>query len=343
LAEPLKTILVTGGAGYIGSHTCVLLLEAGYEVVVVDNLINSSSESLRRVENITGKTLYFYQVDLLDKIELRQIFEQHKIAAVIHFAALKAVGESVEIPLLYYQNNLGATFNLLGVMEEFGVKKLVFSSSAAVYGDPQQVPIREDAATVPTNPYAHTKLMIEQILQDMRAADPSWQFIALRYFNPVGAHPSGDLGEHPQGRPNNLSPFVAQVAIGRRDKVEVYGDDYDTPDGTGMRDYIHILDLAAGHLNALKKLDKGSGMEVYNLGTGRAYSVLEMIAAFEEATGKDIPYTVTNRRAGDVATVYADPSKANQELAWQADRGLYEMVVDVWRWQSKNPNGFDTD
>jgi UDP-glucose 4-epimerase len=333
-------ILVTGGAGYIGSHTCVELLDAGHEVVVVDNLANSKEESLRRVQAITGRSLAFYRVDLLDRSSLRDIFRRESINAVIHFAGLKAVGESVRVPLSYYHNNITGTVILAEVMAENGVKSIVFSSSATVYGDPRSVPIREDFPLGPTNPYGRTKWMIEQILSDLHASDPSWNVILLRYFNPIGAHKSGSIGEDPQGIPNNLLPYIAQVAVNRLPELMIFGNDYPTPDGTGVRDYIHVVDLARGHLSALQRHAGGSGVAVYNLGTGRGYSVLEMVAAFELASGRKIPYRITARREGDIAICYADPSRANRELVWEALHGIDEMCADTWKWQSLNPEGY---
>ena len=334
-------ILVTGGAGYIGSHACVELLNAGYDVTVVDNLLNSKEESLRRVQEITGKTLEFHQVDLLDKEALNRIFEQTKIDAVIHFAGLKAVGESVSIPLRYYHNNITGTLNLCEVMAAHNVKQLVFSSSATVYGDPHTVPITEDFPTSATNPYGWTKWMIEQILRDLYRSDKSWNIALLRYFNPIGAHASGRIGEDPNGIPNNLLPYIAQVAVGKLPKVSVFGNDYPTPDGTGVRDYIHVVDLCIGHVKALEKLQTLPGLVTYNLGTGNGYSVLQVIAAFEKACGKPIPHQIVARRPGDVAACYADPSKAKTELGWVATRGIEEMCVDSWAWQSNNPNGYE--
>jgi len=334
------TILVTGGAGYIGSHCCVELIDAGYEVVVLDNLSNSSRESLRRVEEITGKSLAFEEVDLLDEAGTRRVVGGHDFEAVIHFAGLKAVGESVSIPLRYYHNNLTGTLNLLESMSECGLKRLVFSSSATVYGDPASLPIREDFPTSATNPYGRTKLMIEEIMRDLALSDPAWKVVLLRYFNPVGAHASGRIGEDPRGIPNNLMPYVMQVAVGRREKLGVFGDDYDTKDGTGVRDYIHVVDLVLGHLAALRKLDDVDGCVAVNLGTGSGYSVLEMVAAAERASGKAIPYEVQARRPGDIASCYADPSLAAEMLGWRAERGLDEMVADAWRWQSMNPTGY---
>lgn len=333
-------ILVTGGAGYIGSHTCVELLEAGREIVVIDNLCNSKEESLRRVKKITGKEFPFYLNDVRDKEALRRIFSENKIDAAIHFAGLKAVGESVEIPLKYYENNLCATFSLLDVMEEKGVKKLVFSSSATVYGDSHTVPITEEFPLSATNPYGATKLMIEGILKDIYKADPSWDFSILRYFNPVGAHESGLIGEDPNGIPNNLVPYITQVAVGKLEKVRVFGNGYPTRDGTGVRDYIHVVDLAKGHLAALDALDRQGGLLIHNLGTGTGYSVLEMIEAFRKVTGKEIPYVITEPRQGDIAACYADPSKAEKELGWKAGYQLEDMCRDAWRWQSGNPDGY---
>jgi UDP-glucose 4-epimerase len=333
-------ILVTGGAGYIGSHTCVELLQAGHEVVVVDNLSNSKEESLRRVQAITGRRLQFYRVDLLDRAALEGVFAHHPVEAVIHFAGLKAVGESVSIPLRYYHNNLTGTLTLCEVMKQFGVKNLVFSSSATVYGDPASVPIHEDFPLQVTNPYGRSKLIIEQILADLHRSDPSWNIALLRYFNPVGAHPSGQIGEDPNGIPNNLVPYIAQVAVGKLAELAVFGNDYPTPDGTGVRDYIHVLDLASGHLKALEKLAANPGLVTYNLGTGRGYSVFEVLAAFERACGKTIPYKIIARRPGDIAACYADPTKATCELGWTARRGIDEMCADAWRWQSNNPQGY---
>ncbi len=334
-------ILVTGGAGYIGSHTCIELLQAGYEVVVVDNLINSKEESLKRVQELTGKTLAFHKVDLLNKRELDDVFHKSYIDAVIHFAGFKAVGESVSIPLHYYHNNVTGTLNLCNVMEKHKVKNLVFSSSATVYGEPDKVPINEDFPLSATNPYGRSKLMIKEILQDLYSADEAWNIALLRYFNPVGAHSSGRIGENPNGIPNNLLPFISQVAVGRLAELSVFGTNYPTNDGTGIRDYIHVVDLAVGHLKALEKLTSNPGTVTYNLGTGRGYSVLEVVTAFEQASGKKIPYKIVRRRPGDVAICYADPLKAKRELNWSADKGLNDMCADVWRWQSNNPNGYD--
>ena len=334
-------LLVTGGAGYIGSHTCVELLNAGYELVVVDNLSNSSEESLRRVQEITGKSLIFHKVDLLDKPSLEAVFAQYPFETVIHFAGLKAVGESVEKPLEYYYNNLTGTLILCQVMRQFQVKNMVFSSSAAIYGNPASVPITEDFPLSTLSPYGRTKLMIEEILRDLHTADESWNIALLRYFNPVGAHPSGKIGEDPNGIPNNLVPYVAQVAVKRLPELYVFGNDYPTPDGTGIRDYIHVIDLALGHLKAVEKLRSQPGLVIYNLGTGRGYSVLEVVAAFEKACGFKIPYKIVKRRAGDSAVSYADPSKARREMGWEAKRGIDEMCADVWRWQSQNPYGYE--
>lgn len=335
-----KNILVTGGAGYIGSHTCLELLNAGHNVVVVDNLDNSSEESLTRVQELTGKTLEFNEVDICDGPALREVFARHKFDAVVHFAGLKAVGESCEIPLRYYENNIFGTVELLKVMADHNCFNMVFSSSATVYGDPHTVPITEDFPLSATNPYGRTKLFIEEIMRDVCAADDRWRCILLRYFNPIGAHDSGRIGEDPQGIPNNLMPFVMQVAVGMREKLSVFGDDYDTPDGTGVRDYIHVVDLALGHLAAIDKLDDLTGCTPINLGTGQGYSVLEMVKAAEKASGKDIAYQVTPRRSGDIATCYADPAGAAQMLGWKAERGLEQMCADAWRWQEGNPNGY---
>jgi UDP-glucose 4-epimerase len=337
------SILVTGGAGYIGSHTCLELLAAGYEVVVVDNLSNSKRESLRRVEALSGKSVAFFEVDLRDKVGLTAVFTQYECTAVIHFAGLKAVGESVAMPLLYYQNNLTGTLTLCEVMQAHNVKNLVFSSSATVYGEPQTVPITEDFPLSATNPYGRSKLMIEEILQDLYTADPAWNIILLRYFNPVGAHPSGQIGEDPNGIPNNLMPYVTQVAIGKLPELRVFGNDYPTPDGTGVRDYIHVVDLAIGHIKAIEKLAENPGVAVYNLGTGQGYSVLEVVNTFEAVTGRQIPYQIVARRPGDVAAVYADPTKANQELGWQAEKTLADMCRDGWHWQQQNPNGYEEE
>ena len=333
-------ILVTGGAGYIGSHTCVALLENGYEVVVADNLSNSSLTSMDRVREITGKPVAFHKADIGDREEMDTIFRTHDIGAVIHFAGLKAVGESVEKPLAYYTNNLSGTLSLLGAMAGAGVKKIIFSSSATVYGNPASLPIREDFPLSVTNPYGRTKLMIEEILKDVHTGDPDWHIALLRYFNPVGAHPSGRIGEDPNGIPNNLMPYIAQVAMGKLPQVRVFGNDYNTPDGTGVRDFIHVTDLAAGHIQTLPKLMDASGVHVYNLGTGTGYSVLEMIKNFEFACGHPIPYEITARRPGDIDACYADPGKAQKELGWKAQKDLARMCKDAWNWQKNNPDGY---
>ena len=339
-------VLVTGGAGYIGSHTCVELIEAGYEIVVVDNLYNSSTEAIRRVEEITGKPVTFYETDLLDKEGMQKIFDRHRIDSVIHFAGYKAVGESVAKPIEYYHNNITGTLMLCDVMRKNNVKSIVFSSSATVYGDPEELPITEDTRTGGvTNPYGQTKFMIEQILQDIYVSDPEWNIILLRYFNPIGAHISGKIGEDPNGIPNNLVPYVAQVAVGKLEKIHVFGDDYDTVDGTGVRDYIHVVDLAKGHVSSLKKIEEmkksaEAGVKVYNLGTGNGSSVLQVIHAFEKACGKKLPYVVDERRPGDIAACYADASKAYREMGWKAEKTMEDMCADTWRWQSMNPNGY---
>ncbi|MFJ6028766.1 UDP-glucose 4-epimerase GalE [Pseudarthrobacter sp. NPDC092424] len=333
-------VLVTGGAGYIGSHTTLCLLQEGHDVIVLDNLMNSSSESLRRVEEISGRTVDFREVDLLDADAVDAVFAEGAVDAVVHFAGLKAVGESVERPLAYYRNNVVGTLNLVDSMEKAGVRRLVFSSSATVYGASEHVPLIEKSPMDATNPYGRTKEQIEDILTDLGAADPSWSIALLRYFNPVGAHESGRIGEDPRGVPNNLLPFVAQVAVGRRDKVMVFGNDYPTPDGTGVRDYIHVMDLAAGHLAALRFLARATGTFRWNLGTGRGSSVLEVIEAFSTAAGRQIPYEFTERRPGDAAVSYADASAALAELGWSARRGLAEMCTDHWRWQQANPYGY---
>ncbi|WP_226704773.1 UDP-glucose 4-epimerase GalE [Microbulbifer elongatus] len=337
-------VLVTGGAGYIGSHTCVELLAAGFEPIVVDNLCNSSEEALRRVEAISGKSIPFHLVDIQDAAGLREVFRQYDISAVIHFAGLKAVGESVSQPLRYYQNNVAGTLTLCEVMEEFGVHQLIFSSSATVYGDPETVPIQEDFPTGATNPYGASKLMVEDILHDVcKAPGNQLKVSLLRYFNPIGAHESGTIGEDPAGIPNNLLPYVAQVAVGRLPELQVFGDDYDTPDGTGVRDYIHVVDLARGHLAALNKLgnaDTEAGCYTYNLGTGRGSSVLEIVRAFAEAADREIPYKIVPRRPGDIAECYADPAYAESQLGWTAEFDLKRMVEDTWRWQSQNPQGY---
>lgn len=333
-------ILVTGGAGYIGSHTCVELLHENYDVVVLDNLSNSSEESLHRVQKIAGRTLSFYRADLLDKPSVQKVFTDHKIDAVIHFAGLKAVGESIDIPLKYYQNNISGTINLLEIMGEFTVKNIVFSSSATVYGNPATLPITEDFPLSATNPYGRTKLMIEEILKDLYKSDESWNIALLRYFNPVGAHESGQIGEDPNGLPNNLMPYISQVAVGLLPRVSVFGNDYDTPDGTGVRDYIHVRDLALGHIQTLPKLAENPGVVVYNLGTGNGFSVLEMVKGFEKASGRQVPYCISDRRPGDIAACFADPSKARKELGWKAQKSLDDMCRDTWNWQKKNPNGY---
>lgn len=334
-------ILVTGGAGYIGSHTCLELLKAGYEVVVVDNLCNSSEEAVKRVEKISGKPVKFYQADILDREALEKIFESETIDSVIHFAGLKAVGESVAKPLEYYYNNITGTLVLCDVMRKHGVKNIVFSSSATVYGDPAFVPITEECpkGTI-TNPYGQTKSMLEQILTDFHVADPEWNVVLLRYFNPIGAHESGMIGEDPKGIPNNLVPYIAQVAVGKLPCLGVFGNDYPTHDGTGVRDYIHVVDLAVGHVKALKKIEEKAGVCIYNLGTGKGYSVLDVVKAYEKACGKEIKYEIKPRRPGDIATCYADATKAKEELGWVAERGIEEMCADSWRWQSMNHDGY---
>ena len=335
------SILVTGGAGYIGSHTCVELLEAGYEVVVVDNLYNASPKAIERVEEITGKKVTFYEADLLDKEALDKIFDSHDIDAVIHFAGYKAVGESVQKPIEYYHNNMTGTLILCDVMRNHGVKNIVFSSSATVYGDPAQIPITENCPKgQPTNPYGWTKSMLEQVLTDIHTSDNEWNVILLRYFNPIGAHKSGIIGEDPKGIPNNLVPYIAQVAVGKRAALGVFGNDYDTVDGTGVRDYIHVVDLAIGHVKAIEKIKQNPGVEVYNLGTGNGYSVLQVVEAFGKACGNPIPYEIKPRREGDIATCYCDPEKAKNDLGWTAQYGVDEMCQDTWRWQSGNPNGY---
>ncbi len=333
-------ILVTGGAGYIGSHTVVELLNAGYEVVVIDNLSNSSEESLKRVEQITGKSVDFIQGDILDGELLDKIFTENQIDSVIHFAGLKAVGESVQIPLRYYENNITGTIVLCEAMARNNVKNIVFSSSATVYGDPHTVPITEGFPTGATNPYGRSKLFIEEILRDLYVSDNDWNIALLRYFNPVGAHKSGMIGEDPNGIPNNLMPFISQVAVGKLEQLSVFGDDYDTPDGTGVRDYIHVVDLSLGHLKAVERLKSKPGVITCNLGTGNGYSVLQMVDAFKRISGKDVPYKIVERRPGDIASCYADPSYAEKELGWKAEREIDEMVEDSWRWQNKNPSGY---
>lgn len=337
-------ILVTGGAGYIGSHTCVELLNEGYDVVVVDNLYNASKKVLDRVKEITGKDVTFYENDIRDYDAMNRVFAKEKPDAVIHFAGLKAVGESVEKPLEYYENNIGGTISLCRAMRENGCKNIIFSSSATVYGEPAFIPITEECPKgVCTNPYGWTKHMLEQILTDLNTADSEWNVILLRYFNPIGAHKSGIIGESPKGIPNNLLPYVAQVAVGKLDKVGVFGNDYDTHDGTGVRDYIHVVDLAKGHVKAIDKLKENPGVKIYNLGTGKGYSVLDVIKAFGKACGKEIPYEIKPRRAGDIAACYADPSLAKAELGWEAEYGIEEMCEDSWRWQSANPDGYGED
>ncbi|MDA3903642.1 MAG: UDP-glucose 4-epimerase GalE [Desulfuromusa sp.] len=333
-------ILVTGGAGFIGSHTVVELLQASAEVIIVDNLSNSSPQALQRVAEISGKAPQFVKADVRDRAALQEIFKEHQPEAVVHFAGLKAVGESVEQPLSYYQNNITGTATLCEVMAEFGCKQLVFSSSATVYGDPEILPITENAPTGATNPYGRTKLFIEEMLRDLHVSDPEWRIALLRYFNPIGAHSSGRIGEDPAGIPNNLFPFISQVAIGKLPHLSVFGNDYATVDGTGVRDYIHVVDLAIGHLRALERLAKAPGLVTCNLGTGRGYSVLEMVAAFSRISGCEVPYQIKPRRAGDIAACYADPSFAKQELGWQAERGLEEMCQDGWRWQQGNRQGY---
>ena len=337
-----KKILITGGAGYIGSHTALELLNEGYEVVVYDNLCNSSKESLKRVEELTGKMITFYEGDVMDEAALKAMLEKEGVDAVIHCAALKAVGESVQKPLEYYRNNITGTLTLMDVMKQTGVKNIVFSSSATVYGSPEEMPITEECPKGQcTNPYGWTKWMLEQILTDIQKADPEWNVVLLRYFNPIGAHKSGTIGENPNGIPNNLMPYITQVAVGKLKELGVFGNDYDTPDGTGVRDYIHVVDLAKGHVKALKKIEDNSGLSIYNLGTGKGYSVLDIVKNFEAATGVKIPYVIKPRRPGDIATCYSDASKAERELGWKAENGIKEMCADSWRWQSNNPNGYE--
>ena len=338
----IMTILVTGGTGYIGSHTVVELQSAGYDVVVMDNLCNSSMKVLDRIEAITGKKVPFYEADIRNREDLEKIFSNEKIDAVIHFAGLKAVGESVQKPWEYYENNISGTLTLLDEMRKHNVKNIIFSSSATVYGNPAIIPITEECPKgVCTNPYGWTKHMLEQILTDIQKADNEWNVVLLRYFNPIGAHKSGTMGENPNGIPNNLMPYITQVAVGKLDHLNVFGDDYDTPDGTGVRDYIHVVDLAKGHVKALKKLEPGTGLSLYNLGTGVGYSVLDIVKNFEEANGVKIPYVIAPRRAGDIATCYSDASKAEKELGWKAENGIREMCEDSWRWQKNNPNGYE--
>ena len=335
------SILVTGGAGFIGSHTCVELLNAGYDTIILDNLCNSKSESVKRIKEITGKDVKFYECDIRDREGLDKIFAENKIDAVIHFAGLKAVGESCEKPLEYYDNNIGGTVILCEAMKAAGCKKIVFSSSATVYGSENPSPLREDMPEgKTTNPYGTTKLYIERILKDLYASDNEWSICLLRYFNPIGAHKSGRIGEDPNGIPNNLVPYIAQVAIGRREFLSIFGSDYDTPDGTGVRDYIHVVDLALGHIKAVEKVLAEKSCSTYNLGTGTGYSVLDVVKAFEKASGRTVAYKIVDRRPGDIATCYSDPSKAKAELGWEATRGIDEMCEDSWRWQSMNPNGF---
>ena len=336
------TVLVTGGAGYIGSHTCVELLEKGFPVVVIDNLSNASPKALERVKEITGKELTFYEGDVRDEALLQEIFSRHDIGCVIHFAGLKAVGESVEKPWEYYNNNIGSTLTLTKAMKQAGVRKLIFSSSATVYSADNAMPLREDSRTGGcTNPYGWTKFMSEQILSDIARAEKDWSVVLLRYFNPVGAHESGRIGEDPKGKPNNLMPFITQVAVGRREKLSVFGNDYDTHDGTGVRDYIHVVDLAKGHVAAIQYAEENTGCGVFNLGTGTGYSVLDMVKAFEKANGVKVPYEITQRRPGDIATCYADPGKSREILHWQAEMGLEEMCRDSWNWQKNNPKGYE--
>ncbi|WP_058986336.1 UDP-glucose 4-epimerase GalE [Hugonella massiliensis] len=338
----METILVTGGTGFIGSHTCVELINAGYDVVVFDNLVNSKEESLNRIEEITGTRPRFYKVDMLDRAGVWDIFEKESISSVIHFAGLKAVGESVEKPWEYYQNNIEGTLILVDVMRAHGVKNIVFSSSATVYGDPAFVPITEECPLGnPTNPYGQTKKMLEQILSDLYVADHEWNVSLLRYFNPIGAHPSGLMGEDPNGIPNNLMPYITQVALGKLPKLGVFGDDYDTHDGTGVRDYIHVVDLARGHVKTLQAVEGQTGVHVWNLGTGKGYSVLDVVKAFEAATGKKVPYQIKPRRAGDIATCYASADKAKRDLGWEAQYDIEDMCRDAWNWQMKNPNGYE--
>ena len=336
----MATILVTGGRGYIGSHTTLELLNKGYDVVVVDNFSNSSYESLNRVQWLTGKKVTFYEADIRDSEKMENIFKSHTFDAVIHFAAFKAVGESVRLPLKYYDNNISGTVELLRIMDKYNVKKIIFSSSATVYGDPERLPVDENCRLSTTNPYGATKLMMEMIMQDLSKADKEWNIVLLRYFNPVGAHESGLIGEDPKGIPNNLMPFVAQVASGKHECINVFGNDYDTPDGTGVRDYIHVVDLALGHIAAIENCND-TGVHIYNLGTGRGYSVLEMIKAFEKACGKTLPYKIAPRRSGDIASCYAAPDKAKNELGWEAKFGIEEMCASQWKWQSGNPNGYE--
>ena len=337
------TILVTGGAGYIGSHTCVELLNAGYDVVIIDNLYNSNQKAVDRIEEITGKKVKFYPDDMMDRAAVKRVFDENQIDAVIHFAGLKAVGESVHKPIEYYRTNIGSTLNLTDEMRAHGCKNIIFSSSATVYGDPAEIPITENCPKgTCTNPYGWTKWMQEQILTDIHTADPEWNVILLRYFNPIGAHKSGLIGEDPKGIPNNLLPYVAQVAIGKLPEINVFGNDYDTPDGTGVRDYIHVVDLARGHVKAIERFAKKDGVFICNLGTGHGYSVLDVIHAFENACGKELPYVIRERRPGDIATCYSSPAKAEKELGWTAEFDLEDMCRDSWNWQQKNPDGYNT-
>ena len=337
------TILVTGGAGYIGSHTCVELLNAGYDVVIIDNLYNSNQKAVDRIEEITGKKVKFYPDDMMDRVAVKRVFDENQIDAVIHFAGLKAVGESVHKPIEYYRTNIGSTLNLTDEMRAHGCKNIIFSSSATVYGDPAEIPITENCPKgTCTNPYGWTKWMQEQILTDIHTADPEWNVILLRYFNPIGAHKSGLIGEDPKGIPNNLLPYVAQVAIGKLPEINVFGNDYDTPDGTGVRDYIHVVDLARGHVKAIERFAKKDGVFICNLGTGHGYSVLDVIHAFEKACGKKLPYVIRERRPGDIATCYSSPAKAEKELGWTAEFDLEDMCRDSWNWQQKNPNGYNS-
>lgn len=336
------SILVTGGAGYIGSHTCIELLNAGYNIIVVDNFSTSKPESLNRIKEITGRTFKVYKIDILNKDKLEVVFHENKISAVIHFAGFKAVGDSIKAPIKYYYNNIVGTLVLCKVMKNYNVKNIVFSSSATVYGLNNVSPLTENLPLNATNPYGWTKLMIEQVLKDLFVSDNEWGISLLRYFNPIGAHESGRIGEDPTGAPNNLMPYITQVAIGKRKKLYVYGNDYDTHDGTGVRDYIHVVDLAKGHLNALEKVMSTKGVNAYNLGTGIGYSVFDVIKSFEKVTGKKIPYTITSRRPGDVSECYADPTKALRELGWKAEKNLEDMCRDAWRWQIKNPNGYNS-
>lgn len=338
----MKNVLITGGAGYIGSHVAVELLNKNYKVIVYDNLTNSSKISVKRVEEITGKNIIFYEADILDEKKLSEVFEKENIDVVIHCAALKAVGESVKKPLEYYHNNISGTLSLLKVMRKYSCKNIIFSSSATVYGDPEKVPITEDFPKgICTNPYGWTKSMMEQIMTDLQKSDPEWKVVLLRYFNPIGAHESGKIGEDPQGIPNNLLPYIAQVAVGKLDYLRVFGDDYDTVDGTGVRDYIHVVDLAKGHVLSVDKIDKLEGVSIINLATGNGYSVLEVLKAFEKACGKKISYKIVERREGDIAKCFADASKAYEVLGWKAEKGIDEMCDDSWRWQSQNPNGYE--